>query len=378
MSKLAAQVLLLILITPAILADEVPVTKVQNASDKGAVCLDGSPAAYYYAVGTNEGFNRWIVYLMGGGWCSNRDSCQFYRGSFSTYNLTTQSFVGILSSNKTVNPDFYNWNRVYVHYCDGASFLGDSANLELGFQFRGSVIFRSVVEELLQRGMGSATDAILTGSSAGGLACMLHCDEFQASLPSAAKVKCVADAAFFIRGQNLPRPNDREGPFANVISFHNLTNFLPYSCTSRLNPSLCLFPEYFAGGIRTPLFIVNSAFDSFQISANLNPDPPLPGWKNCKLNTTVCSPPEQQLIKDFGKAFLDALGEVPHDPSRGIFIITCYFHVLVSDDAIWNSNMSPTLANNTIAQAVGGWYFDQFSIQLIDTQHDFPSICAVS
>lgn len=24
-----------------------------------------------------------------------------------------------------INPDFYNWNRVKVRYCDGASFTGD-------------------------------------------------------------------------------------------------------------------------------------------------------------------------------------------------------------------------------------------------------------
>ena len=31
---------------------------------------------------------------------------------------------GFLSDNSTVNPDFYNWNIVYLMYCDGASFAG--------------------------------------------------------------------------------------------------------------------------------------------------------------------------------------------------------------------------------------------------------------
>ncbi|KAG6437599.1 hypothetical protein SASPL_102518 [Salvia splendens] len=44
-----------------------------------------------------------------------------------------------------------------------------------------------------------------------------------------------------------------------------LANALPRTCTSKLNPNLCLFPEYFAGDIQTPLFGLESAFDSFQV-----------------------------------------------------------------------------------------------------------------
>ena len=32
---------------------------------------------------------------------------------------------GFLSGDKTVNPDFYEWNVAYIKYCDGASFAGD-------------------------------------------------------------------------------------------------------------------------------------------------------------------------------------------------------------------------------------------------------------
>ncbi|KAK1381348.1 hypothetical protein POM88_028092 [Heracleum sosnowskyi] len=34
-------------------------------------------------------------------------------------------FIGILSNKAEENPDFYNWNRVKLLYCDGASFTGD-------------------------------------------------------------------------------------------------------------------------------------------------------------------------------------------------------------------------------------------------------------
>lgn len=40
--------------------------------------------------------------------------------------------------------------------------------------------------------------AFLTGCSAGGLAAVIHCDDFRERLPQHATVKCLADASFFL------------------------------------------------------------------------------------------------------------------------------------------------------------------------------------
>ncbi|MFS7969208.1 putative pectinacetylesterase/NOTUM [Helianthus anomalus] len=34
-------------------------------------------------------------------------------------------FSGVFSKKQSQNPGFYNWNRVIMRYCDGASFTGD-------------------------------------------------------------------------------------------------------------------------------------------------------------------------------------------------------------------------------------------------------------
>ncbi|CAA7044321.1 unnamed protein product [Microthlaspi erraticum] len=39
---------------------------------------------------------------------------------------------------------------------------------------------------------------LLSGCSAGGLASILHCDQFKALLPGATKVKCLSDAGLFM------------------------------------------------------------------------------------------------------------------------------------------------------------------------------------
>ena len=42
---------------------------------KRAVCLDGSPAGFWFSGGTGEGSNKFIIHHMGGGWCSSIDDC---------------------------------------------------------------------------------------------------------------------------------------------------------------------------------------------------------------------------------------------------------------------------------------------------------------
>ena len=40
--------------------------------------------------------------------------------------------------------------------------------------------------------------ALLSGCSAGGLASILHCDEFRGLFPGSTKVKCLSDAGLFM------------------------------------------------------------------------------------------------------------------------------------------------------------------------------------
>ncbi|KAL0687373.1 hypothetical protein Bca4012_087050 [Brassica carinata] len=62
-----------------------------------------------------------------------------YHGS-SNYMEKEVQFTGILSDKAQENPDFFNWNRVKLCYCDGASFSGDGQNEAAQLQFRGERI----------------------------------------------------------------------------------------------------------------------------------------------------------------------------------------------------------------------------------------------
>ncbi|RCV28518.1 hypothetical protein SETIT_5G410600v2 [Setaria italica] len=47
-------------------------------------------------------------------------------------------------------------------------------------------------------GLAEAKQALLAGCSAGGLATLLHCDNFRARFPQEVSVKCLNDAGFFL------------------------------------------------------------------------------------------------------------------------------------------------------------------------------------
>ncbi|RLN35108.1 pectin acetylesterase 12-like [Panicum miliaceum] len=122
----------------------VGLTLIQSAAAKGAVCLDGSLPGYHLHRGFGSGANSWLVNLEGGGWCNDVSSCVFRKGSRrgSSNHMERQlQFTGIMSNRPGENPDFYNWNRVKVRYCDGGFFTGDGSNAAAGLYFRGQRIW---------------------------------------------------------------------------------------------------------------------------------------------------------------------------------------------------------------------------------------------
>ncbi|WMV43111.1 hypothetical protein MTR67_036496 [Solanum verrucosum] len=149
-------------------------------------------------------------------------------------------FGGILHNTSKENPEFHNWNRVRVKYCDGASFTGDveQVNPENKLYFRGARIFKAIMEDLWNKGMKNAENAILTGTSAGGLATILNCDKFKSLLPESARVKCVANAGFFIDGKTINGTSHIQEMYQEIVNLHGSAKNLPLACTSAMEPSL--------------------------------------------------------------------------------------------------------------------------------------------
>ncbi|KAJ6679969.1 PECTIN ACETYLESTERASE [Salix purpurea] len=138
----------------------VGLTLIQGADSKGAVCLDGTLPGYHLDRGSGTGKDSWLIQLEGGGWCNTIRNCVYRkttrRGSSKLFEKQLP-FTGILSNKVEENPDFFNWNRVKVRYCDGASFSGDSQNEASQLYFRGQRIWSAAMEYLMAEGMQNAT-----------------------------------------------------------------------------------------------------------------------------------------------------------------------------------------------------------------------------
>ncbi|KAG6633522.1 pectin acetylesterase 8-like isoform X5 [Carya illinoinensis] len=360
----------------------VGITYVQTAVAKGAVCLDGSPPAYHWDKGFGAGMNNWLVHIEGGGWCNNITTCLSRKNTRlgSSKQMAKEiAFSGIMSKYRMFNPDFYNWNRIKVRYCDGSSFTGDvvAVNPATNLHFRGARVWLAVIEDLLSKGMKSAKNAILSGCSAGGLTSILHCDSFRALLPIGAKVKCLSDAGYFINTKDVSGAQHIEAFFSEMVATHGSSKHLPSSCTSKLRAGFCFFPQYMAQQIRTPIFLVNAAYDSWQIKNILAPgvSDPHGYWHSCKLNIKNCSPSQITAMQAFRRQFLKALSALGPSSSRGLFIESCFAHCQTETQETWFSSDSPLLSRTTIARAVGNWFYDRSPFQKIDCPYPCNPTC---
>ncbi len=115
----------------------------------------------------------------------------------------------LFSNNSTYNPLTYNWNMVSLRYCDGASFSGNvDQPIPTGegspvIYYRGRRIRDAALQTLVQQfGMSEATEVIINGGSAGGLAVYIHidtwCDELKKASPNLKLCVGVPDSGWFL------------------------------------------------------------------------------------------------------------------------------------------------------------------------------------
>ncbi|KAM2954429.1 hypothetical protein FF1_032708 [Malus domestica] len=356
--------------------DFVDLTLLRNAKDRGALCLDGTAPGYHFRKGFGSGANNWLLHIEGGGWCNSIESCSWRKGTLlgsSNYMDRRVPFSGILSSHPSQNPEFFNWNKVKIRYCDGASFAGHPENEPKngsGPFFRGQLIWEAVMDELLSIGLSKGKQALLSGCSAGGLATLIHCDDFRHLLPKDATVKCLADAGFFLDEEDVLQHRTMRSFYNDVAILQGLSKSLHKDCLLRMEPAKCLFPEEVIKHINTPVFLVNPAYDFWQVQHILIPEAADPHgyWRKCKLNIHNCNPSQLKTLHGFRDSMLKALTEFQKNTEGGMFINSCYIHCQTWITETWHSPTSPRINNKTIAESVGAWYFSQNVVK----QTDFP------
>ncbi|KAL5700432.1 [Wnt protein] O-palmitoleoyl-L-serine hydrolase [Ranunculus cassubicifolius] len=358
----------------------VPLTLIQGAAAKGAVCLDGSLPAYHLHRGFGPGANSWLIQLQGGGWCPTIQECitrkTTERGS-STFMEKELPFTGMLSNKPEENPDFYNWNRVKVRYCDGASFNGEGQDEASKLYFRGKRIWSVAIEELMSQGMRQANQALLSGMSAGAVASIIHCDEFRELFPTSTKVKCLSDAGLFIDAADVSGGRALRDRFQSVVSMQGVEKNLPKSCADHSDPTSCFFPQNLIANIQTPLFLLNAGYDTWMVNAALAPKSADPNgtWSGCRKNYAQCSASQLQFLQDYRGQLLNIIKVFSELEKNGLFINSCFVHDQSEKQDTWFADGGPILQGKGIAQSVGDWYFDRCRVNAIDCPYPCDTTC---
>merc|ERR1711964_839135 len=130
------------------------------AKSDGAVCLDGTPSAYYFRKGVGDGSTKFYWHFQGGGWCESLADCKgrsvTQLGSSKSYPATLNQGGGYFSTLPSVNPLMWNWNSAFLRYCDGGSFSGDNDTVTTfqgtALHFRGRRIMNAILADLLSKG----------------------------------------------------------------------------------------------------------------------------------------------------------------------------------------------------------------------------------
>ena len=360
------------------------------ASARGAVCLDGSPAAYYLRqplvsppTDSDSNSRRYVIFFEGGGWCPNDANCLSRAGADlgSSINYPPSLPAGYGRMQGTaLYAEFDTATVVYVKYCDGSSFTSNvddpvTVSQEGSTQtiyYRGRRILDALFEELLtQRGLDTATELLLAGCSAGALTTYIHADTISEIMKRrgvpGVKVVALADAMFSLQHDAYPaNPNNhytrvfRWGFEAwNASGSINQKCLAAHSSASAGGAWVCFHGAVAAQYVTTPLFIADSKYDTWQARGVLGLD--CTSLVNATDGTvTLCdgTSPEARAQEQFWIAYGDAVVAALQDPTTLIskrhaaFLVNCPTHCQ-SDPRGWRH---PAFPGTRLGAAVRQWY----------------------
>lgn len=300
----------------------------EDAVVDGAVCIDGSPGAYYLRKGSSS---KWLIFNEGGGWCTDTESC---------YKRSTQD----LGSSKGY-PDegtcyhcegmalfdtapFDDFTVVYSKYCDGGSMTGDATDSFNGttLYYRGRRLLDALIGNLISRGIDRASEVLYAGCSAGGMTTYAHADYVRSRLPSSVQFLGLAEAMFSLEHNSAAGVPTFQNRMKWVYSSMNSSASMNDLCVQAMgeaNGWRCLFGSNVAPYVQTPMFVLNSKYDTWQKQAILGVD---------------CSPPAcdaatEKLWVGYGHLMVEKLNALP--ARHGAFVSNCPAHCQLGSTSMW-------------------------------------------
>ncbi|KAK7486588.1 hypothetical protein BaRGS_00022113 [Batillaria attramentaria] len=338
---------------------ELVILPTEFAQARGALCLDGSPPAYYYRQSIVPAVRFWIIHLQPGGWCTTPHDC-FERsttplGSSMETEIST-NLKGIMSSDCDINPDFCIWHIVDFLYCDGGSFLGNRSDPltenSKKLYLRGALIFDTLIEHLqTQTLFRDAEQIILAGSSAGGLGAMIHADRLRERLPPSVKtLHVLLDGSLFLDMPDVNGLHTMGKMLKEAFQLHHAHKTESIKeCTRMMNNDeewRCILPEVFHKYVFSPMFFLNSLHDKWYRYHALN----------IKCPVSVCTQEHLREVHNTLIQLVDEGKEILRSKKNGVFFTPCPAHTMLIHKNRFRRLMS---RGRTVQQAVGAWVKDE-------------------
>ncbi|CAD8164203.1 unnamed protein product [Paramecium octaurelia] len=335
-------------------------------SDPKALCLDGSPASFYQAVGYGTGVKSYILHFQGGARIEGATYDDMIKSAYlrsktklgSSKNLSkTTVFEGMFARTEQKNPYYYNWNLIFFNYCDGSLHQGYKTEpvefLGTKLYFRGDAIVKSFLSDLLPE-LSKAATVIVAGCSAGGNAAYFWIEHIKALLPSDVNVYGVPDSGMAL---NLPAIDGTDYPTESLNLLIDLVNIEVThpnkQCVSKFKNEVwkCYYAQYLFEFIQTPLFIIQSMYDYYSLTARFKID----CAKNYSLNN--CSQEQLDFAQNLYKQNYEVLSQRKKDhPETGAFAPSCLEHCFLLKDYYNSQDWEvPGESGNTIQEAINNW-----------------------
>ena len=364
----------------------------------GAVCLDGSDAAFYYHAGTGDGVNKWIFYFNGGGWCSTLGllgprARYFVVGTSNNILPTfTVSDGGQMSANCNTNPTFCNYNKVFAWYCDGFSFAGDKEQPDAALAssdpakytntgvtqiyYRGRRNLKAILDTLARdHNLNATTDFLLTGGSAGGIATFFAADwahDYVKGLaPGLVKFKAMPTSGYFISDPTLAGVDRFATQCFSAMWLHNGWAGVDASCLEHEPYSWeCGCTDITYHYIDTPIFVHNAAVDSYALYQHHVYESPDTSWfTSCVTgfagDLDSCTDAQTVALNKYMDRTMALMRRSPMytKPGNGAMMHSCYYlHVEAFSVSYWDviamDNLAGTHVSTMHGAALRWWNSD--------------------
>ncbi|KAL5103180.1 hypothetical protein TcWFU_007304 [Taenia crassiceps] len=321
------------------------VFRLRFLSQSNVRCNDGTRAGYYVRRSKDLKSRNWMIYLEGGWYCFDEATCISRQitnhALFSSRTWHMIRYIGgVLSWDDRINPNYHNYNTIFIPYCSSDLWTGKKSERTGGYYFHGSRILTAVMDDLLrQPEFINADKVVFAGSSAGGIGVMLNIDRLARRLRRGLRyrrwrqplqnharlqISGLVDSAWF-----LNHPTYAQAYSGSCTSIYDCPPEegilrgiglwqprIPRRCRmaqGKKNFWQCYLGPVMYPHIRTPTFIIQSLFDEAQLQMSR------------AILLTGGSYNKLAYIQNLGKAVAKSLNAV-----QGVFAPACTDHEILT------------------------------------------------